>query len=38
MVKERPPAGCSIVATLVAPLKDAVHTPDVIIVVATPNK
>ena len=39
MVKERPClAGRSIGATLVAPLKDAVHTPDVIIVVANPEQ
>lgn len=39
MVKERPCLpGRSIGATLVAPLKDAIHTPDVIIVVANPEQ
>jgi len=39
MVKERPClAALSISATLVAPLKDAIHTPDVIIVVANPEQ
>jgi len=39
MVKERPRLpGRSIGATLVAPLKHAVHTPDVIIVVANPEQ
>jgi uncharacterized protein (DUF169 family)/NAD-dependent dihydropyrimidine dehydrogenase PreA subunit len=39
MVKERPCLpGRSIGATLVAPLKDAVHTPDVIVVVANPEQ
>ncbi len=39
MVKERPHLpGRSIGATLVAPLKDAIHTPDVIVVVANPEQ
>jgi uncharacterized protein (DUF169 family)/NAD-dependent dihydropyrimidine dehydrogenase PreA subunit len=39
MVKERPCLpGRSIGATLVAPLKDAIHTPDVIVVVANPEQ
>jgi uncharacterized protein (DUF169 family) len=39
MVKERPCLpGRSIGATLVAPLKDAIHRPDVIIVVANPEQ
>jgi uncharacterized protein (DUF169 family)/NAD-dependent dihydropyrimidine dehydrogenase PreA subunit len=39
MVKERPRLpGRSIGATLVAPLKDAIHTPDVIVVVANPEQ
>ena len=39
MVKERPCLpGRSTGATLVAPLKDAIHTPDVIIVVANPEQ
>ncbi|MGD0237628.1 MAG: DUF169 domain-containing protein [Syntrophorhabdales bacterium] len=39
MVKERPHLpGHSIGATLVAPLKDAIHTPDVIIIAANPEQ
>jgi len=39
MVKERPCLSSrSIGATLVAPLKDAIHTPDVIVVVANPEQ
>ena len=39
MVKERPCLpGRSIGATLVTPLRDAIHTPDVIIVVANPEQ
>ena len=39
MVKERPCLpGRSIGATLVAPLKDAIYTPDVIIVIANPEQ
>jgi uncharacterized protein (DUF169 family)/NAD-dependent dihydropyrimidine dehydrogenase PreA subunit len=39
MVKERPCLpGRSIGATLVAPLKDAIHTPDVIVIIANPEQ